>query len=63
MIGRETMDDWQRWSPRLADYQRQRGRVAKLELRRGQRGRRPYVAYQMRDGSYGKPWPGTLVVD
>ena len=59
----ETTESLRRWSPRAAESWQRRGIIAKVELRRGQRGRRPWVAYQRADGSFSRPWRGSLIAN
>lgn len=58
-----TVETLRRVSRRAAEQWQRRGIVAKVELRRGQRGWRPWVAYQRADGSFSRPWRGSLLAN
>lgn len=60
VVDRMTTAELQAVAPRVAESWQRDGVVARCELRLARGGRRSYLARQYRDGSYSRPWRGSL---
>ena len=63
VVDQLTTDALRRTSPRAAENWQRKGRVARCEIRLAHGGRRSYLADRFQDGSWSKPWRGTLIAN